>query len=120
MQQLLWIETVLKLAAGALLLAAPGTVSRALGLPRDPSGFWPRILGAVLLGLATATVLEGWIGRAHGLGLAGTLAINLASAGGIASLLILGKAAPTRRGRLLLWLVVAVLVLLALLELPYA
>ncbi len=120
MQQLLFIETVLKLVVGTLLLAVPGTVSRTLGLPRDPSGFWPRLLGATLLGLAAAAVLEGWIGRAHGLGVAGLLAIDLAVASGLASLLILGKAAQTRRGRILLWLAVAVLVLLALLELPHA
>lgn len=120
MQQLLWIETVLKLATGIALLALPGPLARAFGLPRDSTGFWPRLLGAVLVGLAAAFVLEGWIGNVHGLGLAGALAINLATVMALAGLLILGKAAPTRRGRILLWCVVAVLALLALFELPHA
>lgn len=120
MQQLLWIETLVKLAPGLALLLAPGWTARALGLPRDPTGFWPRLLGGTLVGLAAGFVLEGWIGNVHGIGLAGALAVNLAAAGTIAGLLILGKAAPSRRGRILLWLAVALLVLLALLELPYA
>lgn len=117
MQQLLWIETLLKLAAGLPLLIAPGWTARALGLPRDATGFWPRMLGGMLVGLAVALVLEGWIGNVHGLGLAGALAIDLAAAATLATLLVLGKAAPTRRGRILLWLLAGLLVLLALLEL---
>lgn len=119
MQQLLWIETLLKLSAGLVLVAAPGWTARALGLPRDPTGFWPRVLGGVLLGLAGGFVLEGWIGHVHGLGLAAALVLNFVIAGTLGTLLVLGKAAPTRRGRVLLWLVVALLVLLALLELAH-
>lgn len=120
MLQLLSIETILKLAGGLALLLIPGTLAKAFGLPRDPSGFWPRLLGATLIGLAAATFIEGWVRNTHGLGLAGALSINLAMAGGIMALLLLGKAAPTRRGRVLLWLIFSVLVLLALFELPHA
>lgn len=120
MQQLLWIETLVTLISGLALIAVPGVVARALGLPRDASGFWPRLVGATLVGLALAFALEGWIGNVHGLGLAGAMAINFAVAIVIASLLILGKAAATRRGRIVLWMAASLLVLLALLELPHA
>jgi len=40
-----------------------------LGLPRTETGFWPRLLGALLIGLAGATFLEGSSPGSRGLGL---------------------------------------------------
>jgi hypothetical protein len=115
--QLLWIETLLKLACGGLLLFLPNATARILGLTRAETPFWPQLLGGVLIGLAAATFLEGFVRNAHGLGLAGAIAINFTIAATLATLLAVGKAAPARRGRALLWLAVILLVLLAFSEL---
>lgn len=113
------IETLVKLAAGLLLVLTPRMVSRVFGLDIPSSGFWPRMLGGVLLGLAAATAIEGARANPQGLGLAGAAAINLISAGTIAALLILNRAAPSRRGTVLLWLVVTGLTLLSLFEIAW-
>ena len=88
MQQLLWLETLLKLVPGILLALAPLTTLRLLGLPRPDTGFWPRLCGAMLVGLAGALFLEG-TSRGHGLGLAGTIVINLCGGAVLATLLVL-------------------------------
>lgn len=120
MQQLLWLETLLKLAGGVLLLLAPLTTIRALGLPASATGFWPRVVGALLVGMAVATYIEGaWTGS-RGLGLAGLVVINLTGAAVIALAALLGHAAPTRRGAFALWVLVALLVSLSLLEIAQA
>ena len=77
LQQLLWIETLLKLAGGLSLLLAPVTVIRLFGLPASNAALWPRLLGAVLVGLSAATYIEGAWPGSRGLGLAGCIVINL-------------------------------------------
>ncbi len=120
MQQLLWIETLLKLAGGLSLLLAPVTVIRIFGLPASNAALWPRLLGAVLVGLSAATYIEGAWPGSRGLGLAGCIVINLAAAASIATVAGLGGGAETRRGRAALWLLVAVLTLLVLFEIAEA
>lgn len=120
MQQLLWIETLLKLAGGVSLLLAPGAIVRLLGLPASSPALWPRLLGAVLVGLAAATYIEGAWPGSRGLGLAGCIVINLAAAASIATVAALGGGAETRRGRVVLWLLVALLLLLVLFEIAEA
>lgn len=119
MQQLLAIEVVMKLSGGLLLLLAPVTVARLLGLSRPESGFWPRLLGAALLGMGTATAIETWLAKSNGLGLAGSVAINLIAAFVIVAMLLMQSGAPTRRGRMTLWILAALLALLALVEIAY-
>ena len=119
MQQLLWIETLLKLAGGLALCLAPLTVIRLFGLPPAGSGFWPRLLGAVLIALSVASFLEGATLSTGGLGLAGSLAINLSAVAMISTHLMLGAGPQTRRGRVVLWLLVAALSLLALFEIAH-
>jgi hypothetical protein len=120
LQQLLWIETLLKLAGGLALCLAPLTVIKLLGLPPASSGFWPRLLGAVLLGLSASTFVEGAWPSSQGLGLAGCILVNLAGAAMIAALALLGAAAATRRGAATLWGLVVLLVLLSLVEIGHA
>jgi hypothetical protein len=117
-EQLLWIEACLKLAGGLALTVAPRTLARLLGLPSADQPFWPRLLGALLIGLAAASLLEARM--QGGLGLAGSIAVNLAGAAMIGALLILGRAGNTRRGRLLLWLIAGALVVLGLVEIAHA
>lgn len=116
MQQLLWLETLLKATGGVLLLLAPLTTLRAFGLPSTATGFWPRVVGALLIGMAAAIYIEGAWPGSQGLGLAGLVAINLTGAGVIALAALMGRAAPTRRGTFTLWVLVALLLSLSLLE----
>jgi hypothetical protein len=118
--QLLWFETLLKLAGGLALLAAPLTVIRLLGLPPSTSGFWPRLLGTVLVGLSAATFIEGAWSGSRGLGLAGLVILNVTSAAAIALAALFGGGAPTRRGAFVMWGLVFLLLALALVEIAHA
>lgn len=119
LQTLLWIEIALKAGTGFLLLLMPRLVARGLALPAPVEPFWARLLGGVLVGLAVAIVLEGQLASRNGLGLAGSMAINLVAATTLMALLILGTIATPRRGRALLWLIVVLLWALSLVELAW-
>ncbi len=119
-EQLLWIETILKAATGGLLVLFPRTLARILGLAPVAETFWPRLFGAMLLGLAAATFLEGQVAARNGLGLTGQIAVNMAVVLAIFAMLIMGKAGGARRGRILLGLIAAALTVLALVELAWA
>ncbi|MEQ8822808.1 MAG: ABC transporter permease [Filomicrobium sp.] len=115
MQQLLYIETVLKLTGGLVLVFMPLMACRVLGLPRPKSGLWPRLLGAVLLGLAGATYIEGGT-ELRGLGMAGCAIINLVSVIVILSLIALDGAGVTRRAKASMALLSVTLMVLGILE----
>jgi len=119
-QQLLWIETLVKAVSGLALLVLPGVAIRLLGLPPAQSVLWPRLLGAVLLGIAGAAFVEGAWSGSRGIGVAGLVLVNLSMAAALAITALSGAPAPTRRGRLLLWLVAAALFVGALIEIAYA
>lgn len=120
MQQLLWIETLLKLSGGLVLVLAPLTAIKVLGLPAAETGFWPRLLGAVLIGLGAAVFLEGRFGGlSRGLGIAGCLLVNMIAVTVIVSQLVLMKSPPTRRGPIILWLLVTLLLLLVAFEIAH-
>ena len=117
--QLLWIETLLKLSGGLVLALFPLTTARILGLPASESGFWPRLLGALLIAIAAAIYVEGRGGGPRGLGLGGIVILDLLCAVWLAVLLVVRGAARTGRGKLILWLLTATLVVLATIELAY-
>ena len=119
-QQLLWIETVLRLTAGLILLVLPLAAARIFGLPLPQATLWPRLIGGLMIGMAGAIFLEGSAVSSRGLGLGGLVIINLATAATLAALLSLERASQTKRGRLFLWALVASLVGFSLLELPFA
>jgi hypothetical protein len=114
-QQLLWIETLLKFSAGISLAVFPMLTVRLLGLPRPEQSFWPRVCGVLLLGIAAALFLEGTT-AGHGLGLAGVIVINLCGVALLASMLVLDRGPSSARGRTAIWLVVCVLVGLSVIE----
>lgn len=120
MQQLLFLEAVAKAAIGLLLMLAPSVVIRALGLPAVLNGFWPRLFGATLFGIAGANLIEGTLLGSRGLGLGGSLAINFAVAAMLTVQLALNAAATTVRGKVLLWILVASLYVLILVEIAHA
>jgi len=117
--QLLWIELVSKLAAGLILVAVPLTAIKVMGLPRAPTAFWPRLLGGVLIGIAAATYMDASVRLGHGLSLAGSMVINLATGLTLGSMLFLKQGPETVRGRGMLWLVTVCLIGLALIEIAY-
>jgi hypothetical protein len=119
MQQLLFLEAVIKAAIGVLLMIAPGVVLKILGLPVVPTGFWPRLFGATLVGIAGANVIEGTLLASRGLGLAGSLVINFAIAAMLTIQLAVNAAAETLRGKLLLWLLAACFYVLILVEIAH-
>lgn len=118
-QHLLLIELATKGISGALLLLFPRTLARILGLPPVSETFWPRLLGAVLVSLAVAIVLEAQLASKSGLGLAGLVAINLVTALALTGLLIMDRTAKTRRGRAFIILFVVATTILALFELAW-
>lgn len=119
MQQLLWLETLLKVSAGLMLVLAPGVSIKILGLPPAGHAFWTRALGALLIGCGAAAYIEGaWTGS-RGLGLAGLVIINLLSAGVLAVTAMLGGGAATRRGQALVWGTVVLLFVLSLVEIAH-
>ncbi len=117
MQQLLWIETLLKGSTGLLLVLAPLSTIRFLGLAPAQASFWPRLLGILLLGIAGAIFLEGSRPGSHGLGLAGCLIINFSAVLMLTVAMVLDKSPIAGRGRALLWALVIVLLWLCALEL---
>ncbi len=100
MQQILWFEIIFKGAIGATLLILPLTALSVAGLQRPETGFWPRLVGALLLGIAAGVFLTLRFPEANGgIGPAGLVAVNLSLAAGLLSPLVWGTAAPFRRGR---------------------
>jgi hypothetical protein len=116
LQQLLWIETLLKLAAGIALVLVPMSAIKVLGLPPAGSAFWPRLLGAVLLGLAGALYLEGSTPGASGLGLGGCLIVNFAAVTMLTVLMVFNGGPQSSRGRVAVWGLVVLLAWLSVLE----
>ena len=119
LQYLTWAEILLKLGGGLAFGLFPITTIRLFGLPAPAGPFWPRLLASVLVGLGLATFLHATIAPGKGLGLAGSMAINLTAAAMIAAQLTMAQAAKTRRGNAALWCLAAGLVGLSLVELAY-
>jgi hypothetical protein len=120
-QQILWIEIITKALVGVTLVIAPLTVASILGLQRPETGFWPRLLDGLTLGVAAGV----WVGlkfpNAHGsLGPGGLIPINLFAASALIIPLILGSAAPTKRGKLCIAVLALLLLALAFLEIAHA
>mgnify|MGYP003498386214 CR=1 FL=1 len=120
--KLLWLEAGICAGLAFLLLIFPHIFSRLLGWPAA-SGYWPRLLGALLAGVAIATGADqlGWTqpGSRGGVGLAGYIAINIALVFVLVSLLVVGEGLPTRRGRFFGWMSVIGFTLLALVEIGH-
>lgn len=111
---LLTIDGLVNVVLGLALLAFPTRVPEVLGLPAGGSGFYPSILGAVLLGIGVALFLELRSGSG-GLGLRGAIAINLLGGGVLVGWLLSGLQLPLR-GAIVLWVVAASVLGLSLLE----
>jgi hypothetical protein len=118
-QQLFWFETLLKFISGVLLLVAPVSLARLMGLPHGQVGFWARILGLTLIGLAGAIYIEASQPSSRGLGFAGLAVINVSAIIAFFALIMTGQV-KTWRGTIALWSTIGVLLLLTLFEIAYA
>ena len=76
LEKILFAEIILKGTAGLLLLLLPISTARVFGLPHGQVGFWARVLGATLLAIAGAIVLEHDYEGVRGLGLGGIILLN--------------------------------------------
>ena len=119
LDQILWINALLCLTGGTLLFTIPKISISVLGLPGTNQYFYPRLLGAALLGVGGAIIIERMGPNSLGLGAGGALAVDIAAATTLALQLIAGRTGMAVRGRILLWLVVLVLAILGFALLAY-
>jgi len=116
---LLTIDAFVNLLLGLALLLLPAGLIELLGLPPTSTHFYTSILGAVLVGIGLALLIEvrGEERGSRGLGLRGAIAINLCGAGVLVTWLLRGDLEMPRRGHLVLWLVALAVLAIAVAEL---
>jgi hypothetical protein len=103
-------DAMVNLLLGLPLVFFPSQVAELLGLPALDTPFYASILGAVLVGIGLALIIEcrGTRLPASGLGLGGALSINLCAVAVLAVWLAFGTLELPLRGYVFLWAVVAV------------
>lgn len=113
-------DAVINLILGILLLAySPGLVS-ILGVPPSDNFFYPNILGAVLLGIGIALVIEAFRKRKDkytGLGLLGAVIINICGGTVLLIWLLSGGLNLPQKGLVFLWTLDVLLLGISLVEL---
>ena len=116
---LLGIDCLVNLALGILLLLFAIGIIDLLDLPKTDTHFYPSILGAVILGIGWALLLEltGQARHVRGLGLGGAILINLSGSLALILWLAFGELAIPLRGRIILWTVGVIVFLIGMAEL---
>jgi hypothetical protein len=116
---LLLTDGIVNLALGAALLLLPTGLLDILGLPTADTFFYSSVLGAVLFGIGIALLLElkGGSGPVRGLGLGGAIAINLCGGGAVLVWLLVVPSGLPLRGRVVLGIVGAAVLVIAVVEL---
>ncbi len=115
---LLTIDALINLALGILLILFPFDITRVLGVSVPENAFYTSILGAVLVGIGLALLIEAFLhpARMRGLGLGGAISINLCGAIILVIWLVGGKLNLPLRGNVFLWGLVIVLISISTLE----
>lgn len=115
--RVLLLDALINLVLGAALLCFSVTAPM-LGIPPAAHAFYPMILGAVLFGIGLALLWEVYRGAEQpvGLGLGGAVAINLCGGVALTGWLLLGNLDVPLRGRIVLWTLAVVLVVISLAE----
>lgn len=119
--KILLVDAIINLILGALLATFPRSVVEFLGVPDTDATFYPSILGAVLIGMGVALVVE-CVKKPNGpfgLGLHGAIAINLCAAVFLTGWLLVGKLEIPLRGQVFLWGLAVVLITISLVELAF-
>ncbi len=117
MEQLLWLETLIKGVIGISLLLSPKMLIRMFALPDSSSSFWPRLTGALLVGLAGVIFMSGAKLINDGIGLAGLATLNLCAAAILLATYWAPRPSTQQRGKSLLGGLGLALCLLAIVEL---
>ena len=114
----LLIDGLVNFFLGLLLVIFPSEIFELIGLPVTDHAFYPSILGAVLIGIAIALVIE--VNRKPagmvGLGVGGAIAINLCGAFVLGFWLLNGKLSIALSGHIILWMLVIILILISIFE----
>jgi hypothetical protein len=107
----LFVDALINLALGVLLIPFPARVVELLGMPASEQRFYPSILGAVLFGIGLALLVECYRREngLRGLGLGGAVAINLSGGVVLAGWLVFGALDIPGYGTGLLWALVCIL-----------
>jgi hypothetical protein len=115
---ILFIDAIINLVLGILLLPASTKIAEFLGVPPVEPGFYPSILGAVLFGIGIALLIETFKGKQKfsGLGLYGAIAINLCGGFVLAFWLLFIELHLPLRGLIFLWTLVFLLIFISLVE----
>jgi hypothetical protein len=110
--KVLLLDALINVVLGLLLAIFPDSVVRLLGVPATDTRFYPSILGAVLLGIGVALLIESYRkpSRSPGLGLSGAIAINLCEAIFLIGWLLSGTLDVPFRGHVFLWTIAVALV----------
>ncbi len=114
----LTVDGAIDLALGILLLLFPRGVLTILAMPLAASAFYPSILGAVLVGIGLALLLQrfGEDSGVAGLGMEGAIVINVCGAGALVLWLIGGTLDIPRRGYAFLWVIALTVLGVAVVE----
>jgi hypothetical protein len=117
--KILMADAAINLILGILLAVFPKSVVEALGVPTTDATFYPSILGAVVIGIGVALLIEYLRKptRPAGLGLHGAIAINLCGALFLVGWLLSGKLEIPVRGQVFLRGLAVVLIVISLVEL---
>ena len=115
---LLAVDGVVNLLLGLCLLLFPAGFQTLFGLPPTDTFFYASILGAVILGIGIALLLELWgfNREIRGLGLGGALVINFIGAGALVVWLLFSHFDIPLRGHVILWAVAVVVLGIGLVE----
>ena len=119
MKIILFVDAIINLILGVLLLIFSKELIQFLGVPSADTSFYPNILGAVLFGIGLALMVEcfrkseGLIG----LGLGGAIAINLCGGIVLAFWLLFKKFVIPIHGYIFLWFLVIILLGISTIEL---
>jgi hypothetical protein len=116
---ILIVDAAINLILGFLLLIFSPQVVQLLGVPATEQSFYPNILGGVLLGIGIALLIECFRGSGSlvGLGLGGAVAINLCGGLVLTAWLIFGELSIPTGGRVFLWALAVILVVVSSIEL---
>jgi hypothetical protein len=116
---LLTLDAIINIILGILILLFPLGMDRLLGVPLPGDYFYSTILGAVILGIGIALLIEryGSAKQIRGLGLGGAIIINFFGSGFLMILLLSSRFNLPLRGYIILWSIVLIVFITGVLEL---
>lgn len=115
---LIMVDAIINLFLGIVLVGYSNWVVKFFGLPETDTTFYPNILGAVLVGIGVALLIEySRKGSFVGLGLGGAISINLIAGMVLLFYLISDRLVIPTHGRIILWSLTSVLIGISSMEL---